>query len=142
MPKGEFDDYRNPASPDMISSPSPPWEGSGSATPLASAASSSSAVNFAPGQTVRLPPLPTIPASRTSTTPNSPTRARSTGDLLSEHESSRLFDGQSENDGHQNILALQHHAADSAIRLGPTLVDVVNGAREVHEEKKEEKKET
>jgi hypothetical protein len=92
-------DYRNPASPVLLISP-PPWETSRTATPTAS--SSVSSVNtLSQGTSSRLPntPLPTIPASRSPTVPNSPTRARSTGDLLSEHEKSRTRDWQIDKDG-------------------------------------------
>ncbi|KAF9044714.1 ras GEF [Hymenopellis radicata] len=67
-----FDDYRNPASPDLVSTP--PWEGSSNATPTVSSASSSTnAVHAVPVTTTSS--LPTIPASRT-TTPSSPPFAR------------------------------------------------------------------
>ncbi|KAJ7071009.1 ras guanine nucleotide exchange factor domain-containing protein [Mycena amicta] len=89
-------DYRNPASPVLLISP-PPWETSRTVTPTAS---SSSMSTLGQAAVSRLPnsPLPTIPASRSSTVPNSPTRARSTGDLLSEHEKSRTRDWQIEKD--------------------------------------------
>ncbi|KAJ7630961.1 ras guanine nucleotide exchange factor domain-containing protein [Roridomyces roridus] len=93
-------DYRNPASPVLLISP-PPWETSRTVTPTASS-SVSSMSTLSQGQTAlsRPPnaPLPTIPASRSPTVPNSPTRARSTGDLLSEHEKSRTRDWQIEKD--------------------------------------------
>ncbi|KAJ7293598.1 ras guanine nucleotide exchange factor domain-containing protein [Mycena rebaudengoi] len=93
-------DYRNPASPVLLISP-PPWETSRTATPTGSSSVSSiSTLSQAPGPLSRLPnaPLPTIPASRSPTVPNSPTRARSTGDLLSEHEKSRTQNWQIEKD--------------------------------------------
>ena len=77
--------------------------------------------------------MPTIPASRTPLTPNSPARTRSTSDLLSEHETSKLMDGREETN--------QRSSSDALHRSGPTLADVVNGAREVNEEKRDEKKE-
>ncbi len=67
-----FDDYRNPASPDLVSTP--PWEGSRNATPTVSSASSSTnAIHSVP--VTMTSSLPTIPASRT-TTPSSPPSAR------------------------------------------------------------------
>ncbi|KAJ7103511.1 ras guanine nucleotide exchange factor domain-containing protein [Mycena belliarum] len=99
--KSESDiDYRNPASPVLLISP-PPWETSRTVTPTASSsASSMSTVSQGQSALSRLPnsPLPTIPASRSPTVPNSPTRARSTGDLLYEHEKSRTRDWQLEKD--------------------------------------------
>jgi hypothetical protein len=89
------DDYRNPASPDIIN-PSPSWDrldGSRTATPTASSASSLNHVPI-PGPIVMQSSLPTIPASRTTSVPNSPTRARSTGDLLYE-TGTRYFDEES-----------------------------------------------
>ncbi|KAE9411110.1 ras GEF [Gymnopus androsaceus JB14] len=77
-------DYRNPASPDIVTNS--PWdrvEGSRTATPTASSASSINHI-LLPAPISVQSSLPTIPASRTTTVPNSPTRARSTGDLLSE----------------------------------------------------------
>ncbi|KAJ7597057.1 ras guanine nucleotide exchange factor domain-containing protein [Mycena floridula] len=127
------DDYRNPASPDMILSP--PWEGSGTVTPT----SGISGPNLTTSHV--LPSSPAIPSSRSPTAPNSPTRARSTGDLLSEHQSAKLVVAPPEN-GLPNMMVLQNPPPATPIRPGPTLVDVVNGAREVNEEKKEEKKES
>ncbi|KAJ6604672.1 ras guanine nucleotide exchange factor domain-containing protein [Mycena vulgaris] len=99
--KSESDiDYRNPASPVLLISP-PPWETSRTVTPTASSSvSSMSTLSQGHGALSRLPnsPLPTIPASRSPTVPNSPTRARSTGDLLSEHEKSRTRDWHLEKD--------------------------------------------
>ncbi|KAJ7169879.1 ras guanine nucleotide exchange factor domain-containing protein [Mycena filopes] len=100
--KSESDiDYRNPASPVLLISP-PPWETSRTVTPTAaSSVSSMSTLSQGHSAVSRLPnaPLPTIPASRAPTVPNSPTRARSTGDLLSEHEKSRTRDFQVDKDG-------------------------------------------
>ncbi|KAF7320321.1 Ras guanyl-nucleotide exchange factor [Mycena kentingensis (nom. inval.)] len=96
--KSESDlDYRNPASPVLLISP-PPWEVSRTVTPTASSSTMSTLSHGQPARGSN-PPLPTIPASRSPTVPNSPTRARSTGDLLSEHEKSRTRDWQLEKDG-------------------------------------------
>ncbi|KAJ7225494.1 ras guanine nucleotide exchange factor domain-containing protein [Mycena pura] len=80
-------DYRNPASPVLIIS-----ETSRTVTPTASS-SVSTLSTLSHGQSVfsrsSNAPLPTIPASRSPSVPNSPSRARSTGDLLSEHEKSK-----------------------------------------------------
>ncbi|KAJ3824976.1 ras guanine nucleotide exchange factor domain-containing protein [Lentinula raphanica] len=86
------EDYRNPASPE-IPAASPSWDrpdGSRTATPTASSASSTSHIPL-PGPIVIQSSLPTIPASRTTSVPTSPTRARSTGDLLYEQRS-RCYD--------------------------------------------------
>ncbi|KAJ7786334.1 ras guanine nucleotide exchange factor domain-containing protein [Mycena metata] len=124
--KSESDiDYRNPASPVLLISP-PPWETSRTVTPTAaSSVSSMSTLSQGHSAVSRLPnaPLPTIPASRAPTVPNSPTRARSTGDLLSEHEKSRTRDFQIDNDGsfagamarsNSNALPLQKTPPSSA----------------------------
>ncbi|KAJ3928633.1 MAG: ras guanine nucleotide exchange factor domain-containing protein [Lentinula lateritia] len=82
------EDYRNPASPEIVNA-SPSWDrpdGSRTATPTASSASSLNHIPI-PGPIVLQSSLPTIPASRTTSVPNSPTRARSTGDLLCEQTS-------------------------------------------------------
>lgn len=82
------EDYRNPASPEIVNA-SPSWDrpdGSRTATPTASSASSLNHIPI-PGPIVVQSSLPTIPASRTTSVPNSPTRARSTGDLLCEQSS-------------------------------------------------------
>ncbi|KAF7306943.1 Ras guanyl-nucleotide exchange factor [Mycena indigotica] len=90
-------DYRNPASPVLLISP-PPWEISRTVTPAASSSSMSTLSHHGASSRLSNPPLPTIPASRSPTVPNSPTRARSTGDLLSEHEKSRTRDWQLDKD--------------------------------------------
>nr|GAT44206.1 Ras guanyl-nucleotide exchange factor [Mycena chlorophos] len=96
--KSESDlDYRNPASPVLLISP-PPWETSRTVTPSASSSSMSTLSHGVAATRQANPPLPTIPASRSPTVPNSPTRARSTGDLLSESEKSRTRDWQLEKD--------------------------------------------
>ncbi|KAJ4486179.1 ras guanine nucleotide exchange factor domain-containing protein [Lentinula aciculospora] len=85
------EDLRNPASPDFATA-SPSWDrpdGSRTATPTASSASSLNHIPL-PGPIVIQYSLPTIPASRTTSVPNSPTRARSTGDLLCEQRSRYL----------------------------------------------------
>lgn len=78
--------YRNPASPDVLISPHP-WEGSRTTTPTAS--SSLPQVNDDAQGTSLNPrlPLPTI-SSQPPGSPNSPPRVRSTGDILSENETS------------------------------------------------------
>ncbi|KAF9069038.1 ras guanine nucleotide exchange factor domain-containing protein [Rhodocollybia butyracea] len=89
------EDYRNPASPEIVTT-SPSWDrldGSRTVTPTASSASSLNHVPI-PAPISIQSSLPTIPASRTTSVPNSPTRARSTGDLLGDQreERSRYFD--------------------------------------------------
>ncbi|KAJ3744510.1 ras guanine nucleotide exchange factor domain-containing protein [Lentinula detonsa] len=82
------EDYQNPVSAGILSA-SPSWDrpdGSRTATPTASSASSLDHVPL-PGPIAIQSSLPTIPASRTTSVPNSPTRARSTGDLLCEQRS-------------------------------------------------------
>ncbi|KAJ6519841.1 ras guanine nucleotide exchange factor domain-containing protein [Mycena sanguinolenta] len=121
--KSESDiDYRNPASPVLLISP-PPWETSRTVTPTASSSVSSMSTSQGPTSS-RLPnaPLPTIPASRAPTVPNSPTRARSTGDLLSEHEKSRTRDWQIDKEGtfngigrsNSNAVSIQKSPSSSA----------------------------
>ncbi|KAJ3750360.1 ras guanine nucleotide exchange factor domain-containing protein [Lentinula detonsa] len=82
------EDYQNPVSAGILNA-SPSWDrpdGSRTATPTASSASSLDHVPL-PGPIAIQSSLPTIPASRTTSVPNSPTRARSTGDLLCEQRS-------------------------------------------------------
>ncbi|KAJ7092750.1 ras guanine nucleotide exchange factor domain-containing protein [Mycena epipterygia] len=123
--KSESDiDYRNPASPVLLISP-PPWETSRTVTPTASS-SVSSMSTLSQGQSAlsRLPnaPLPTIPASRSPTVPNSPTRARSTGDLLSEHEKSRSRDWQIEKEAALNGgIARSNSNAIPSQKTSPTV---------------------
>ncbi|KAJ7783808.1 ras guanine nucleotide exchange factor domain-containing protein [Mycena maculata] len=128
--KSESDiDYRNPASPVLLIS-SPPWETSRTATPTASSSvSSMSTLSQGQSSLSRLPnnsPLPTIPASRSPTVPNSPTRARSTGDLLSESEKSRTRDWQTEKDAALNGgIARSNSSAIPQQKTPPTSMDVV-----------------
>lgn len=88
--RSEFEDYRNPASPDiLVLPPWEKWESSRTVTPTVASSTSTHNSVQAPATHIPQPqypaPLPSIPASRT-TTPNPPTRARSTSDLLSEQE--------------------------------------------------------
>ncbi|KAF9459923.1 ras guanine nucleotide exchange factor domain-containing protein [Collybia nuda] len=84
--------YRNPASPDVLISPAP-WETSQDVTPTAS--SSILSADHAPVAQgmLALNNHPTIPPLHIhpSTFPNSPTRARSTGDLLFENEQAKIW---------------------------------------------------
>lgn len=83
--------YRNPASPDVLISP-PPWETSRNVTPTASPsvlpAGHTSNVQAIPSPST-LPTIPPIPI-HPPIFPNSPTRVRSTGDLLFENEQSKI----------------------------------------------------
>ncbi len=88
--RSEFEDYRNPASPDiLVLPPWEKWDSSRTVTPTVASSTSTHSSVQAPATHIPQPqypaPLPSIPASRT-TTPNPPTRARSTSDLLSEQE--------------------------------------------------------
>ncbi|CCM01971.1 uncharacterized protein FIBRA_04044 [Fibroporia radiculosa] len=117
LPRSDRDGYQNPASPSMLGS-APPWDVSraSSATPTAASATSyippshsahapletqtytdtppqsESQLQIStpmPNHTFRLPSVNTATTSRIPSTPTSPTRARSTSDLLSEHEKSK-----------------------------------------------------
>jgi hypothetical protein len=123
--------YRNPASPDMIHCP-PPWETS--ATPTLSSTNLS--------QNQRSQMSDTTPLVRTAPSVNSPTRARSTGDLLSEHEHSKLQETGMQTESSDGPKPQHDPKRNSLQRSGPTLVDIVNSAREAHDEKKDDKKET
>ncbi|KAF8078601.1 ras guanine nucleotide exchange factor domain-containing protein [Lyophyllum atratum] len=104
--RSDFDaNYRNPASPDVLISP-PPWENSRTATPTASSAILSTG-SVAQGQTI-ISPGPNSPPSP-SILPNSPTRARSTGDLLYENEKSKVLAWHS----HAAKSGVTHHAESS-----------------------------
>lgn len=97
----------------------PPWEAaSGAATPTSPPAYSASSVT----QVLIRPPIP--PAS---STPSTPSRMRSTGDLISEKSLAHT----QEKGGEQPSDIL------SPPSNGPTLADVLNGTHEVREEKKE-----
>lgn len=81
-------DLRNPASPETLVSPSPfESRGSISATPTASS-SVPSVRTMSQASSFRLSPTSTLPSSPPPLT-TSPTRARSTSDLFSEHEKAR-----------------------------------------------------
>lgn len=89
----------------------------------------------------RLPnaPLPTIPASRSPTVPNSPTRARSTGDLLSEHEKSRTRDWQIDKDGAYNGIGRSSSNAVVMQQTPPTSTEVLDVIVDPPPNKKESK---
>lgn len=77
--------YRNPASPDILLS-TPPWENSRTATPTASTVilpTDSLAQRQTEAFSAPVPLHNTAP-------PNSPSRVRSTGDILYEHERSKI----------------------------------------------------
>lgn len=129
------DRYRNPASPAVVrSSPTLDISRASSATPTASSTTSSQATQpntptniFTPDhsgmqtspqsqpqsqtgtpmptQTFRLPSPISATSSRTPTTPTSPTRARSTSDLLSEHEKWRREEREQHSAGRNAGLA-------------------------------------
>ncbi|KAJ7181680.1 ras guanine nucleotide exchange factor domain-containing protein [Mycena crocata] len=140
--KSESDiDYRNPASPVLLISP-PPWETSRTATPTASSSvSSMSTLSQGQSSLSRLPnsPLPTIPASRSPTVPNSPTRARSTGDLLSEHEKSRTRDWQIEKDSLATGIARSNSNAMPLQKTPPTSGEIMDVVVDPPPNKKESK---
>lgn len=146
----------NPASPALLSSGSPPpWEISraSSATPTPSSSSltqtqpayaSHRTSGHAPSQSTshatRAYRLPVTSASSGAPpTPASPTRARSTSDLLSEHEKSRRV----ERESHATVYtigrngshaSLQAHAITGLSMEGPssaTDVSTSDGAREL-----------
>ncbi|KAJ7900370.1 ras guanine nucleotide exchange factor domain-containing protein [Mycena olivaceomarginata] len=139
--KSESDvDYRNPASPVLLISP-PPWETSRTVTPTASSSVSSMSTLSQGHTSSRLPnaPLPTIPASRSPTVPNSPTRARSTGDLLSEHEKSRTRDWQIDKDGAYNGIGRSSSNAVVMQQTPPTSTEVLDVIVDPPPNKKESK---
>ena len=152
------DEYQgNPASPKVISSASPPpWEISraSSATPTGSSShprdsfQQSSPTNrtsgHTPSQSISHATRPyhmplTNAASSPTPTPASPTRARSTNDLLSEHEKSK----REERDGHTTVYntgrnsshaSLQAHVGTGLGLDGPsstTDVSTSDGARDL-----------
>lgn len=111
---------------------SPPLENSRTATPTASSSNSPvipvSQTHSTPSRMA--PMLPTIPGSRASTVPNSPTRARSTGDLLSEHERSKNRDRPADNDktGMRTIATLRNSSSLSLHDTGKSSEDANGGA--------------
>jgi hypothetical protein len=114
--------YRNPASPDVLTSP-PPWETSRTATPTAS--SSVTSMNTLAQAESNLPrPIP-LPTSPRPAGVNSPTRTRSLGDLLSEHERSKNRDRQAERDlkGSNGVTHLPNVSAGSLHKATPSAGD-------------------
>ncbi|KAJ2920332.1 hypothetical protein MD484_g209, partial [Candolleomyces efflorescens] len=82
--QSQANDNRNPASPEYLRNPSHPWDASRTITPTA--ASSMPGANSVPFESTPSTHSPSIPPM----TPTSPTRAKSTGDLLAESERSRV----------------------------------------------------
>ncbi|KAJ2927137.1 hypothetical protein H1R20_g9946, partial [Candolleomyces eurysporus] len=83
--QSQANDNRNPASPEYLRNPSHPWDGARTITPTAnSSMPGANSVPFesTPSNASAYSPLPPM-------TPTSPTRAKSTGDLLAESERSR-----------------------------------------------------
>ncbi|KAG7450495.1 ras GEF [Guyanagaster necrorhizus] len=141
--RSEFEDYRNPASPDILILP--PWEKwESSRTPTVASSTSTHNSVQAPATHIPQPqhpsaPLPSIPASRTAT-PNPPVRARSTGDLLSEQEKFNSQDLRGINDTENSNLSIAGQQENNAS------VDLLDGRvvsadvpKEVPEEKKASK---
>ncbi|KAF5390357.1 hypothetical protein D9757_002906 [Collybiopsis confluens] len=114
------EDYRNPTSPTLMTT-SPSWDrldGSRTATPTASSASSPNHVPL-PGPIVVQTSLPTIPASRSTSVPNSPTRARSTDDLLCEART-RYYDQENQGAVDTMVCASAHETSPSDVRTSST----------------------
>ncbi|KAK0208341.1 ras guanine nucleotide exchange factor domain-containing protein [Desarmillaria ectypa] len=142
--RSEFEDYRNPASPDiLVLPPWEKWESSRTVTPTVASSTSTHGSVQAPATHIPLPqypaPLPSIPASRT-TTPNPPTRARSTSDLLSAQEKLHSQDSHGVDDSETSNPSMAGHEESN------TSADSSNGhvvsadvPKEVSEEKKASK---
>lgn len=82
-------DNRNPASPEYLRNPSQPWDSARTSTPTA-ASSAVSGVNSVPFDSAHSNNAsPSVSPSIPPITPTSPTRARSTGDLLAERDKAR-----------------------------------------------------
>ncbi|KAI8995615.1 ras GEF [Trametes punicea] len=131
-PNQTDDSHQNPASPTLFTPPSPSsWEISraSSATPTASSSHYSaqqvSAVdrtsNHTPSQSIspgsqpmRGYHLPMRVASPAPNSPASPTRVRSTGDLLSEHEKSKREERDAVYNGARNSSPSSFHAPQSS----------------------------
>ncbi|KAJ3530908.1 hypothetical protein NMY22_g8378 [Coprinellus aureogranulatus] len=82
-------DNRNPASPEYLRHHSQPWDTTRTSTPIAthSTPSGMNSVPFDPSFSNNN--SPSIPSSLPTMQPTSPTRARSTGDLLAERDKAR-----------------------------------------------------
>ncbi|TEB35021.1 ras GEF [Coprinellus micaceus] len=85
-------DNRNPASPEYLRNPSQPWDSARTSTPTATL-STASGINTVPFDSSisssSAMASPSIPPSLSTMSPASPTRARSTGDLLAERDKPR-----------------------------------------------------
>lgn len=132
---GDDDNYRNPASPALMQSP-PPWEQSRTSTPTA-ASSAASATTVSPAQT-SMSRLSQVPTS--SPLAVSPTRAHSTGDLLSEHEKSKSNGERPSTNATQSSVNLRHLDTDDTNPPPPT-DDEHNDGDDVPEHAPEHKKE-
>ncbi|KAJ8084022.1 hypothetical protein PM082_002789 [Marasmius tenuissimus] len=121
--RNRWEDHRNPASPELLSSPHTFVDGSRTSTPT-SASITTTPLSAYP-QFSSKPPLPS------AATPTSPTRVRSTGDLLSEHEKSKIRDSQTPASEATNtaVITMRSNSTDSLRdpRLIPS--STVNGER-------------
>ncbi|KAL0571812.1 hypothetical protein V5O48_010142 [Marasmius crinis-equi] len=116
--RNRWEDNRNPASPELLSSPNHLVDGSRTSTPTVPITNATQTPNHLQLNNKPLPPL---------TTPTSPTRVRSTGDLLSEHEKSKISQITASEPPNAAAIAMRSNSADSL--RDPRLVSptVLNG---------------
>ncbi|TFK89976.1 ras GEF [Polyporus arcularius HHB13444] len=134
-PPDSGESHRNPASPAFLTtSTPPPWDVSRASSATPTAASShpinhhqqpsptNRTSNHAPSQSTSQAtrayhqPLNST-ASGTTSTPASPTRARSTSDLLSEHEKSK----RDEREGHAGVYNVARNSSHNSLHAHPGL---------------------
>uniref|UniRef100_A0A0W0G3J5 Ras GEF n=1 Tax=Moniliophthora roreri TaxID=221103 RepID=A0A0W0G3J5_MONRR len=134
--RNRFEDNRNPASPELISSPHPlpSVEGSRTATPTVSSTNQAASSTH--------PQRAAIPAHEQLNAPTSPSRVRSTGDLISEQEKLRMRESQLGESDVANTIAMRSNSADSLHESRHIAASSVNGERPNNEKVENKEKES
>ncbi|KAF5374764.1 hypothetical protein D9758_000275 [Tetrapyrgos nigripes] len=124
-----FEEFRNPASPEVLTTPN--WADSRTVTPTATFS------NYAPLQPSISSPSSSTSLPRIDAVPNSPTRARSTGDLLLEAEKVKLRQKEPHEGGSPVTGNVDSERTNNVVNPDPLSEDQANNERKSVAKEKE-----